>query len=173
MHLLILISQVLKSFESKLVWTALTYSTSGKFTVLQNPTMTTPACVAPNSESRLFIHVSQPLTPILSKVINIEVLLPHSHVTIQPGPIPFRAAWCHGNRGNAWSLFNKRCRTRAMIPYWPLRTRLNAGDISEVEFAISTNMRASSSPAWQHIKSIQITWIPNTLIHVSGGMHYN
>lgn len=110
---------------------------------------------------------------ILWEVINVEVELLRSHVAIYSEPISFQPAWCYGNHGNAWSLFNKRGRTRARVPYWPLKRRLNAGDISEVEFAISTNMRASWSPAWQHIKSIQITWIPNTLIPVSGGMHYN
>ena len=115
-------------------------------------------------------NITSPVPDIIKKisVLNFDLL-----VTIQRGPIPVCASKCHGNGRSAWSLFNKCGWTAVSFRYWPLAERLNAGDISGVEFAISTNMRLSVRPAWQHIKSIQITWIPNTLIPVSGGMHYN
>lgn len=157
------------SFEcTTLLGITLTYSSAGKIKLL-------PPCAIPNPPSTLLIHVQfhnhwqgshqkilmlkfDFLNPMLPSILRSNL----SHT-----------ACCYGNRGYARSLFHKHGRTGASVPYWPLRKRLNAGDISEVEFAISTNMRASSNPAWQHIKSIQITWIPNTLIPVSGGMHYN
>lgn len=86
------------------------------YTLSVNQTMTEP-----NPQSTLLIRVQSHnhRTQISSKVINVEVRLPPSHVTIhlETGPIPLRSACRHGNQGNAWSLFNKRGRTGARIPY--------------------------------------------------------
>lgn len=59
--------------------------------------------------------ISKPLTQSSSKVINVEV--PHFHVTIKPGPIPSHATCCHGNRGYARSLVNKRGQSRVRVLY--------------------------------------------------------